>query len=77
MSVSPSTEDRSTPLPYPEAPAPRPPRAVLKRALFGACGLVLLIPTDAFAQAAIGQAIDAVPRTPRRRKTSRSPYITW
>src|SRR3954454_805171 len=34
-SVSPSTEDRSTPLPYPEVPTPRSSGAILKRALFG------------------------------------------
>jgi hypothetical protein len=33
--VSPSTEDHSTPLPYPQAPSRRSPGAVLKRALFG------------------------------------------
>ena len=35
MCVSPSTENRSTPLPYPEVPARRSPGAALKRALFG------------------------------------------
>src|SRR3954454_15260393 len=34
-SVSPSTENRSTPLPYPEVPTPRSSGAILKRALFG------------------------------------------
>src|SRR3954465_16083889 len=34
-SVSPSTENRSTPLPYPEVPTPRSSGAILKRSLFG------------------------------------------